>query len=401
MYSTDQKNIVIGNLASVAFLENLVDESHNASTGVGSEPVLCVAQFESDEPTICNGQSIQYYDNSYANIESRIWTFEGGTPASSTEENPIVTYETPGNYAVTLEVTDGVTSISTTKTDYVLVLSNPGTLLPYAENFETLIEIPDNNKFLIQNQDGGEPWKLTNSVGYSGTNSAFLKNYGVSNGSIDELISGTFDLSEIDSEEDIIFNFKYAYHKKSEDDDEWLRFSISKDCGQTWAVRKNIHGDALSEERSSTSYMPANKEEWTQVNITNINSDYYTADFRFKFSFENDGGNNIYIDDINFYPASMASVIEDKTNELINNLSLFPNPVSNTFQLTYSTDINEDINIDIYDLVGKKIETIFIGSTQVGVNNIQYSTERLTPGVYQIILSNNSGKQNVIKLIKE
>lgn len=401
MFSMDQKSIVIDNLNTVVFLKDLVKESHYASTGIGLEPILCKAQFDSDNQTICNGQTIQYFDKSYSNVTSRSWTFEGGTPATSTDENPIVTYNSAGNYNVTLEVSDGIANVSTTENNYILVLSNPGTLLPYKEDFEALVAIPDNDRFLIQNQDEGAGWKLSETVGFSGTNSAFLKNHGVKNGSIDELISGTIDLSGVDPADDMVFNFKYAYKKRDVSNDEWLRFYISKDCGKTWALRKNIHGSALNEEKIGTPYTPETKEEWIHVDITNIKSDYYTADFRYKFAFQNNSGNNIYIDDINMYPASMASIITPAADEDSFGFSAYPNPSSNDVILSYTVNTVEEISIVIFDMLGQHVQTIFSGSSNPGLNTATYSIADLTAGIYQVTLTNGTGKITTLKLIKE
>ena len=53
---------------------------------------------------IYEGEQVQFYDCSEGNPTSWQWTFEGGTPATSTEQNPTVTYTTGGTYAVTLTV---------------------------------------------------------------------------------------------------------------------------------------------------------------------------------------------------------------------------------------------------------------------------------------------------------
>lgn len=49
------------------------------------------------------------------------WTFEGGTPATSTEENPTVTYYAPGTFGVTLTVTAGAATDTKTIKGFVKV----------------------------------------------------------------------------------------------------------------------------------------------------------------------------------------------------------------------------------------------------------------------------------------
>ena len=47
---------------------------------------------------------LEFIDMSWnGDVVDRVWTFEGGSPSSSTFQNPTVTYNTPGTYKVTLE----------------------------------------------------------------------------------------------------------------------------------------------------------------------------------------------------------------------------------------------------------------------------------------------------------
>ena len=81
---------------------------------------LPVANFTANTTIIDEGQNVQFTDLS-SNATSWSWSFSGGTPASSTAQNPIVTYNTAGTYAVTLTVTNAVGSDAETKTAYITV----------------------------------------------------------------------------------------------------------------------------------------------------------------------------------------------------------------------------------------------------------------------------------------
>lgn len=70
---------------------------------------------------IKEGESVHFLDMSAGNVTSWNWTFEGGTPASSTEQNPIVTYNKAGTYSVTLTVGDGSTTATATREAFVNV----------------------------------------------------------------------------------------------------------------------------------------------------------------------------------------------------------------------------------------------------------------------------------------
>ncbi len=79
------------------------------------------ADFEADQTYISEGSAISFTDLSTNVPTSWSWTFEGGTPATSNEQNPTVTYSTPGIYQVSLTVTNEYGSDTKTKTEYITV----------------------------------------------------------------------------------------------------------------------------------------------------------------------------------------------------------------------------------------------------------------------------------------
>ena len=84
-----------------------------------------VASFSATPTTICAGQSVQFTDLSTNTPTSWNWSFPGGTPNSSTVQNPLVVYNTPGTYNVTLTATNGSGSNSVTMTNYIVVKPVP------------------------------------------------------------------------------------------------------------------------------------------------------------------------------------------------------------------------------------------------------------------------------------
>ena len=83
------------------------------------------ADFTASTDTVCEGSTINFTDQSSGPITSWNWTFEGGTPATSTDQNPTVTYNTAGNYDVTLEVSDGTSNDTEYKADMIHVIVAP------------------------------------------------------------------------------------------------------------------------------------------------------------------------------------------------------------------------------------------------------------------------------------
>ncbi|WP_121613445.1 endo-beta-N-acetylglucosaminidase [Mesobacillus foraminis] len=60
------------------------------------------ADFSADKTVAAPGQEVQFLNRSSEVTEEVEWQFEGGTPAVSHEQNPVVTYDKEGVYSVTL-----------------------------------------------------------------------------------------------------------------------------------------------------------------------------------------------------------------------------------------------------------------------------------------------------------
>jgi PKD repeat protein len=397
MFSEDQKAIVHGNFSGIAWMQDLISPANATATGVNQLDVLCKAEFTSSNTLICAGSSVDFTDISYFNVSGRTWTFAGGSPGTSTDANPNIVYNTPGVYNVSLEVTDGAGTETITETEYIVVLESPGVSPPYTEGFEDYTTLPDSENWIIVNEVSGTTWDIQTGIGSSGDQCIMLDNHGVTNGSKDELISGALDLSGVDISDNIVFNFKYAYRKRSASNDEWLRFFVSNDCGETWVLRKNIHGDDLSELVQGGSFDSPLAEDWAQVDITNIGSAYFTENFRFKFQFENDNGNNIYLDDINLYPSTMTA-IEDL--DLGFNVDVYPNPTQGQFNVKLNTVLEGAYQITLTNAVGQKVLNVFNGQMSQGTQKIAIEAVSLSTGVYFLNIEHD-GAIKTLKLIKD
>ncbi len=87
------------------------------------------ANFTSDVTELCQYDVVAFEDQSIGNITTWNWTFEGGDPATSAEQNPVVTYNETGTFSVELEVSDGTSTSSFFAEDYVTVLMTPPVML--------------------------------------------------------------------------------------------------------------------------------------------------------------------------------------------------------------------------------------------------------------------------------
>lgn len=92
--------------------------------GILSSPYK--ANFIGTPMSIKTGSSVSFVDFSSAGTTSWEWSFPGGVPSGSSEQNPIVTYPGPGLFQVTLTVSDGTLANTLVKDGYIAVESGMG-----------------------------------------------------------------------------------------------------------------------------------------------------------------------------------------------------------------------------------------------------------------------------------
>lgn len=95
-------------------------------------PPAPVADFSASQVKIQAGQSITFTDLSTNTPNQWDWAFNGGTPATSAQAAPVITYNTPGFYDVTLTVANaGGSSAPVTKIRYIEVENVLGVESPF------------------------------------------------------------------------------------------------------------------------------------------------------------------------------------------------------------------------------------------------------------------------------
>lgn len=88
-----------------------------------NRPLKPVADFTTDSVRIYAGTGLNFYDQSSFQPAAWQWNFPGGTPAVSSEQNPTgIIYSTPGDYEVSMAVSNPLGTDSLTKNCYITVL---------------------------------------------------------------------------------------------------------------------------------------------------------------------------------------------------------------------------------------------------------------------------------------
>lgn len=393
MFTTGQKNRMRSALmSSVGGRNNIWTSSNLTATGLNTTPSLCAVAIRVERDIVCGGDDVQFFDESYNNITSWNWTFPNGTPSSSSVQNPMVSYSGSGSFDVTLEVTDALgNTMSQTFPNFISVIGNPGYPPPIYEGFENISSLPSND-WTISNSEG--PGFDVVTTGFaSGAQSVKLDNSQGQNGSIDELISNTIDLSNSGAAS---ISFKYAFAKRNSGNTDYLQIFASKDCGESWFMRKNISSSIISTMANTNSNFTPTASDWKTIVIgPGSFSNYLVSDFRFKFKFVNGGGNDLYIDDIN-----LSGSVSINQSEKVFNFSVYPNPVLDKLIISFSSLTNlTDPFLEILDGAGRIINSTYLNNLSKGENNLEISSSNLESGWYIIKITSNE-KSFATKFLK-
>lgn len=391
MFSQDQVNMMEANFTSLSWMSNLASPANAIATGVDLPAILCQADFTSTKTTICAGEQVTFTDASYSAANDWEWTFTGGIPNISSSQNPTITYNTPGTYAVTLTASDGSNDDTETKTAYITVLPD-AVSIPLLEGFESYSTLNGVDEWEIINT-GGNAFELAASTGLNSSKSARLMNFGQAAGGFDELVSSPVDLSGASQ---ITLSYRYAHKRRNTSDADVLRVYVTNNCGDVWNVR-NTRLLSSTSAVQGTSFTPASASDWTTVHMTNITGSYFVDNFRYKFVFEGGGGNNIFIDNINIYEGSPSDDLVDGTagiTELasINGLAVYPNPTDEELTVDFSVHTAQEVIVTVQDVSGKIAQQNVINANE-GSNLVLMNTQNLSSGIYFLEVKTGGARQ--------
>lgn len=244
--------------------------------------------------TPCIGQSVQFYDQSSGAATSWLWSFPGGTPSTSTLQNPTVVYNTSGIFSVSLTISAGASNNTITKNNYI---QTTGQALPLIEDFESST-FPPTPWLNIDGGADGLMWSRAAGIsGYGiGTGSMTFLNYNLnSNGKRDELRSVQYDLKGFFNYW-LKFDVAHQLYSTSPTYLDSLSVLLSTNCGANYNTVYVKPGTTLATVAGTAGYFTPTSSQWRtdSVDITTY------ANQPIMLSFMNHGhyGNNIYIDNI-------------------------------------------------------------------------------------------------------
>lgn len=340
--------------------QNLWSAANMIATGLsGTYTCAPVAQFESNKRSVCVGNTITYTNESFVGNSGNVsWIFEGGSPATSTANAPVVTYATPGTYSVSLTATNASGTNTKNQTSYVTVVQGgAGALVPRTYDFEagnfTGITIVNNNS-------GSVAWDINNSTGANGTSkSIFLNNASQTNSGahVDYFETEIYDFTNTTN---ITFSYYYAYAKKVTAQADSFKVQYSLDCGGSWVSLlgvPNMNTMATGSGAVTASAFTPTQAQWKQINLstTILSAVNNKPSVKFRFWFKSDAAtgssNNIFIDQINLSGTVGLNELEKSLD-----MMLYPNPTNGSSTIDFNTTANSNIRVSVMDVVGRVVE---------------------------------------------
>lgn len=394
----DRMRVAIEN--SLADRNNLWSAANLAATGV-TTPLDCKPQpdFRGDNTLICAGSTVKFTKQILNAPENSLsWTFEGGTPASSTATSPSVRYDTPGTYAVTLSATNDQGTGTTTKTEYITVheaAADHVVTTNFTEAFEVAATFDD--EWTVVNYDNNKnTWKRVDNAGINGTGAVKLDGFGSYQPDKDDLISPVFDMTAATSSS--VFSFKYAGANKGAAGSaiDELTIYYSTNCGLTWQPRSKVKGTALFKNPvTKTEFVPDAQTIWTTKTVT-IPAEFRTSQLSVKLQYAaSDSSNNVYIDDINI---GVPNGISEENAPLLS-AQLFPNPTNGDFEVSFELENASSVEFSLINTLGETVNS-FTKDLGAGENHQEFNGTELPSGLYLVRISSGNSFKTLKVLIR-
>jgi len=368
---------------------------------VGDTPP--VADFIANVTSIPVGGTVNFTDLSAGAPTSWSWTFTGGTPASSTIQNPAsIQYNTAGTYAVSLTATNATGSDTVTKNAYIFVGSNPSDKACDSLHFP----LPGDMVMYSVHYTSGVYGYVSGNNGYSDKAKA---DFFTPMSPFTKMAGAYFKFGKARNHSST--DYKIALHVWDNSGPGGapgnILFTDSISCAQ---IRSNVQLNAYTYvpfetplDISSSFYlgvMLPDQPGDTIVLMTNKSGqsmpgtawELWRNDIWYPYSDISSWSYNLShaIFPILCNPATY-SVIENYSGDV----RVYPNPASGILNIDFGTYLYDNIEIKAFDLVGKEVKSInYQGSP---TNLMQLDLSNLSGGIY--ILHINNGKNSVIKKV--
>jgi hypothetical protein len=169
--------------------------------------------------------------------------------------------------------------------------------------------------------------------------------------------------------------FQHAYASYSGESD-GLKVFVSTNCGASWTNIFDKAGSALATAPNSTNFFFPQPTQWYPNEISLAS--YAGQDLVFKFEFNSEFGNNLWLDNIHVGTNAMGN------EELeLGRAHLYPNPARDAVKVLVAAVASGDANVEVFNLNGQLV----LSSTEAvvsGTNELNMSVAGLANGIYTV-----------------
>ncbi len=388
---------------------SLWQSSNLSATGTdGTNNRYCKPEpaFYTNKDVVCLNMPVIFRDNSSVGlVQNRTWTFQDGTPATSTDVSQEVRFSTAGWKTVTLSVSNakGTNTLTSTKAVFVSNASVAQSA-PYLESFTDPNVIGDT--WLVKNlEENQTAFEIVSNVGYTdknclklnGSDSQNGKTLKDGNGDIDIMISPAFNLAGKNGWQ---ISYKISVASKTTNQaemNETFKLEYTSNCGGAWLTYKEYSkADLINAGYNGGTFVPTSEGQWKNVVIPVTNS-LAKDNIRFRWTYTSSSkSNNLYFDDFKIAPADGIEQLPVN----VSSVDVFPNPVTQQSVLSFDLTTDAAVSISLTDVTGKVVsakqsEKYSIGSHSLHLNEM---TNGLSHGMYLLNLQigTNSVTRKVI-----
>lgn len=393
MFTQQQVNQMEFTVSSSGRRSLLSSASNLLITGIRNPPSCApVARMEIPKRLVCTGDSVQFFDASEFGATSWQWSFPGGSPSSSTAQNPKVAYSSPGVYDVTLTATNGNGSDTEVLQHSISVRPSQNTLFInwLNEDFENSGGLPNGN-WHVQKGVDSVSFRSTSLVGSNSSRSVMLNNNFATANHFDYLISQAIDVASATS---LALSFDYAYARRTSTGSDILRVYVSTNCGASWSTAGLLAGPNLITGATTAAKFVPTSTDWKNYTI---NLDQFAGNpnqILIRWEFKSGGGNNFYMDNIN-----LAATVSTEDNQAFYGVQLFPNPANDQALVQLELMNTQDVAVSLLNIQGQELYQNK-RSFESGSQQIALDLNNLPAGIYLVRVA-TAGKIETLRLIKE
>lgn len=394
MFSINQKSRMHAVITGYSFRTNLVSAANLLATGVQKSNTAPIAFFSSNVRIACTGDPVYYYDASCkAQVVSRQWTFTGANISSTNKDTPVVIYNTPGKYKVTLVVTNAQGSNMLEVDNYIEVrprvaLDKPAIIQGFSSplwNVGTGWTVLD---------PGTPKFTRDTTTGFRGNTSLVAPiSSTVPSGQRFQLVTPPVDMRPLKGKSPKI-SMMLGYLRQNTSSSEEIRLYYSRGCNYGWNqfLYRNASFMSYSSTQFASGFKPSDPSHWKMLSF-GLSTFENDSNISFMIEVASGSGNAVYIDEINIsdYSTDLGRTQTVKTQ------GIYPNPADNILNISFQTESNDN-EIWLEDLQGKRVALILKDREQSGEINVTYSKDpALGSGIY--ILKLRSGEQLINKKV--